>query len=136
VTGISSTCIASYNPSFSGPARINGSYGDGNIIGSGVVSYINKAAFVDPVPYTFGNLPRSAPFGLYGPYLLNEDISARREIRIHEKILFAFEVNIFNVTNSVHFGAPGANIDSANFGQVSTQANLPRKVQLNARITF
>ena len=136
VTGISSTCIASYNPAFSGPARINGTYGQGNIIGSGVVSYLDKRAFVDPAPYTFGNLPRSAPFGLLGPYLLNEDFSLRREIAIREKAKLAFEANMFNITNSVHFGAPGTNIDSANFGQVSSQANLPRKVQFNARVTF
>ncbi len=43
---------------------------------------------------------------------------------------------MFNITNSVHFGAPGVSIDSATFGQVTTQANLPRKVQFNARITF
>ena len=35
VTGITSTCIVSYNPAFSGPVRINGNYGDGNAIGAG-----------------------------------------------------------------------------------------------------
>ena len=136
VTGISSTCIASYNPSFSGDVRINGNYGDGNIIGSGVVSYLNKAAFQDPAPYTFGNLPRSAPYGLLGPYLLNEDASLRREFALHERVKFAVEANVFNITNGVHFGTPVTNIDSATFDQISTQANLPRKVQFNARITF
>jgi hypothetical protein len=136
VTGISSTCIPSYNPNFSGPVRINGTYGDGNIIGSGVVSYLDKRAFVDPAAYTFGNLPRSAPFGLFGPYLFNEDVSLRREIRLRERMRVAFEANMFNITNSVHFSAPVTNIDSATFGQVSSQANLPRKVQFNARITF
>lgn len=136
VTGISSTCIASYNPNFSGPVRINGDFGDGNVTGTGATTYINKSAFVDPAAYTFGNLPRSAPFGLRSPYLLSEDASLRREIVIHEKTKLAFEAQMFNITNSVHFGAPGVNIDSANFGQVSTQANLPRKVQFNARVTF
>ncbi len=136
VTGITSTCIPSYNPSFSGPVRINGNYGDGNAIGAGALSYINKAAFIDPAPYTFGNLPRSAAFGLFGPHLLNEDLSVRRQIPIRERLKLTFEANVFNVTNNVHFSAPGLNIDSATFGQVSSQANLPRKVQFNARITF
>ncbi|HWB84612.1 MAG TPA: TonB-dependent receptor [Bryobacteraceae bacterium] len=136
LTGITSTCIASYNPAYSGAVRINGDYGDGNIIGSGVVSYIAKGAFSDPAPYTFGNLPRTAAFGLFGPHLFNEDASLRREIVLHEKWKLAFEANMFNITNSVHFGSPGTNIDAANFGQVSTQANQPRKVQFNARITF
>ena len=42
----------------------------------------------------------------------------------------------FNIVNSVFFAAPGANIDSANFGTVSSQSNQPRKFQLSARITF
>jgi len=136
VTGIASTCIASYNPTFSGPVRISGSYGDGNVIGGTTVAYLNKSAFVDPAPYTFGNLPRSAPFGLFSPHLLNEDISVRREIVFRERVRLAFETNIFNITNSVYFGAPGTNIDSTTFGRVSSQANLPRKVQFNAKLRF
>jgi hypothetical protein len=136
VTGIASTCIASYNPAFTGPVRINGDYGDGNAIGAGALAYYDKRAFVDPAPYTFGNLPRSAPFGLLGPHILNEDVSVRREIRLRERLKFLFEANMFNITNSVYFNAPATNIDSANFGQVTSQRNLPRKVQLNARITF
>ena len=136
VTGITSTCIASYNPDFSGPVRINGSYGDGNVIGGTTVAYLNKSAFVDPAAYTFGNLPRSAPFGLLSPHLLDEDISVRREIVVREKVRLAFEANIFNITNSVYFGVPGVNIDSTTFGKVSSQANLSRKVQFNAKLRF
>ena len=43
---------------------------------------------------------------------------------------------MFNVTNSVYFAAPTTNIDSANFGQVQTASNSPRKLQINARLTF
>ncbi len=136
VTGVTSTCIASYNPNFNGQVRINGSYGQGNVAGAGATPYINKSAFVDPAPYTFGNLPRAAPFSLFAPYLLNEDASLRREIVIHERTKLAFEAQMFNITNSVHFSAPGTNIDSATFGEVTSQANLARKFQFNARITF
>lgn len=134
--GISSTCIVSYNPNFNGPVHINGNYGDGNASGAGSLAYLDKSAFIDPAPYTFGNLPRSAPFGLRGPSMLDEDISVRREIAIRESVKLAFEANVFNLTNSVNFRSPGTNIDSSTFGKVSAQANLPRKVQFNARITF
>jgi len=40
------------------------------------------------------------------------------------------------VNNAVHFGAPGLNPDQASFGTITSQANQPRKLQLNARITF
>jgi hypothetical protein len=48
----------------------------------------------------------------------------------------AIEAQMFNITNSVHFTAPGTNIDSATFGEITSQANLARKFQFNARITF
>ena len=136
VTGISSTCIVSYNPSFSGDVRINGDYGSGNALQPGAISYLDKRAFVNPAPYTFGNLPRSAPFGLSAQGILNEDISLRREVAIRERLKFAIGVDMFNVTNSVYFAAPTTNIDSANFGQVQTASNSPRKLQINARLTF
>jgi len=134
--GIVSTCIASYNPSYPGAVRINGSYGSGNALSPGAVSYFAKNAFADPAAYTFGTLPRSAPYGLFAPSLLDESLSLRREIAITERLKLAITGEVFNLTNSVYFGAPGNNIDSANFGQVTTSANLPRKLQLNARITF
>jgi hypothetical protein len=134
--GISSTCVVSLNPAFSGPVRINGSYGSGNALAPGAIAYLNKAAFVDPAPYAFGNAPRSAPFGLYAPSLLDEDVTVRREIPIRERLRLLVSADVFNITNSVYFAAPSTNIDSANFGQLTTSANLPRKIQLNARITF
>ena len=134
--GIVSTCMASYTPNFSGPVRINGDYGDGNALAPGAVSYIDKKAFADPAPYTFGNTPRSAPYGLFAPSLLGTDISVRRQISITERVKVALSGDFFNITNSVYFAAPGTNIDSATFGQVTTTANLPRKLQINARLTF
>jgi hypothetical protein len=133
---ITSTYIASYNPSFNGPVRINGDYGTGNALAPGAVAYYDKQAFVDPAAYTFGNLPRSAPYGLFVPGLLDESVSLRREIGFNERWKLAITADVFNLTNSVHFAAPGTNIDSANFGRVTTTTNLPRKFQLNARITF
>jgi len=47
----------------------------GNALAPGAVAYFNKSAFADPAPYTFGNLPRSAPFGLFVPHLLDESFS-------------------------------------------------------------
>jgi hypothetical protein len=134
--GISSTCIASYNPAFSGPVRINEGYGHGNALAPGALSYINKSAFIDPPAYTFGNLPRSAPFGLFAPHIVGADMSLRREIAIRERLKLALQADVFNITNTVCFAAPNTNIDSSNFGQVTTTSNLPRKIQINARLTF
>lgn len=134
--GSAAYCGVSYNPSFSGPVRINGDYGDGNALGAGAASYLNKAAFIDPAPFTFGNLPRSAPYGLLGPSLFNVDASVRREFILHESLRLAIQADAFNLPNSVQFAPPATNIDSANFGQVTTTNNQPRKIQFSARITF
>lgn len=130
------TCFPNLNPAYTGDVRINGIYGDGSVLGSVPTAYLAKAAFVSPAPYTVGNAPRTAAYGLFAPRIMDLDISLRREFPIRERIKLAIQADAFNITNSVFFGAPGLNIDSANFGTVTTQANQPRKLQLNARISF
>lgn len=134
--GILGACYPNYNPNYSGSVQINGSYGNGSVLGSTPTAYLAKSAFVDPAPFTVGNVPRSAPFGLLSPYVADEDLSLRREFSIREKVQFALQADAFNISNSVNFLAPGTNIDSASFGTLTSQANLPRKMQLSARITF
>jgi hypothetical protein len=134
--GILGTCIPNYNPSFNGNIRINGNYGDGNVLGSSPTSYLDRTAFVAPAAYTVGNLPRSGVYGLNAPFNSSIDLDVRREFKIHENIKLAFQADAFNVNNTVRFGAPGLNPDQASFGTVTTQANQPRKLQLNARIMF
>ena len=136
VPGVRGTCIASYNPSFTGPVRINGEYGEGNALGTSAARYLDAKAFMNPAPYSFGDLPRSAPYGLAAQSLWNQDVSIRKMFLITERWRFIFSTDIFNVPNNVRFAAPGTNIDAANFGQVTTQSNSPRKIQFNARIIF
>ena len=134
--GILGTCIPNYNPAFSGPVRINGNYGDGNLIGGTVTSFLDRTAFVAPAAYTVGNLPRTGVYGLNAPFNSSIDMSVRREFAIRERIKFAIQADAFNVNNTVRFGAPGLNPDAATFGTITSQANKPRAMQLNARITF
>jgi hypothetical protein len=124
------------NPGFSGPARINGSYGSGNLLGSSPPAFIDKNAFRVPASYTLGNSPRTMPYGLRSPWSPNENIAIRREFKIRENLRFAFEGNAFNAFNRTVFGSIGTNISSANFGQVGTQSNTPRQFQLVAKIIF
>jgi hypothetical protein len=130
------TCYPNYNPSFTGDVRIHGAYGSGSALGSTPTVYISKAAFVDPAPYTVGNVARSAAFGLFVQHLVGADLSLRREFKMRERVNLVLQADGFNMGNSVYFAAPGANIDSANFGTVSSQANQPRRMQLSGRVTF
>ncbi len=134
--GILGTCIPNYNPAFSGNVRINGNYGDGNVYGSSPTSYLDRNAFVAPAAYTYGNLPRTGVYGLNAPFNSSIDMSVRREFTLHENVKFAIQCDAFNVNNAVRFAAPGLNPDQASFGTLTSQANQPRKLQFNARITF
>jgi hypothetical protein len=133
--GIVSSCTPSYAPGFTGPI-MTADWGAGNVLAPGAASFINKAAFVDPAAYTFGNVARSAAYGLTAPTLWNLDVTLRKEFRFRERYKFELVGDFFNVVNTVVFGAPGTNIDSANFGQLTTMANAPRKAQISARFTF
>jgi hypothetical protein len=134
--GILGTCIPNYNPAFSGSVRINGDYGNGNLIGSTVTSFLDKTAFVAPAAYTWGNLPRSGVYGLNAPFNSAIDVSVRREFVLHEQVRLAIQGDAFNVNNAVRFAAPGTNPDQASFGTLTSQLNSPRRLQINARITF
>lgn len=129
-------CYADYTPGFSGPVRINGAYGSGNILGPNPTSFIDAAAFQSPAPFTFGDTPRSLAYGLRNPPLLDEDFSLKRDIRLWENVSLRIQADVFNAFNRVVFGCIGTNITSANFGQVSCQSNTPRQFQFDASFRF
>jgi hypothetical protein len=129
------TCFADFNPGFSGPVRINGSFGDGDVLGATPPTYIDRAAFVSPPPFTYGNTPRTLAHGLRNPSSFNQDLSVRRDFRVRRVRLVA-GIDVFNLFNNVVFGGINTNITSAAFGRVSSQTNAPRVAQLKARIEF
>ncbi|MBZ5563210.1 MAG: TonB-dependent receptor [Acidobacteriia bacterium] len=130
------TIYADLNPAFSGPVRINGSWGSGDLLGKTSPAFIDKNAFGVPASYTLGNSPRTMPYGLRNPWFPNENIALRREFKIRENLRFALEGNAFNAFNRTVFGSIGTNISNANFGKVGTQSNLPREFQLVGKIIF
>ena len=74
---------------------------------------------MDPAPYIRQSAAH-APFGLRSPYLLDEDVSAPRNPNSGTAEA-CDRANIFNITIGV-FRPPAANIDSANFGQVTRRS--------------
>ena len=129
-------CYASYNPSFSGDARINGSWGSGDLLGSKPPTFVDKTAFASPAPFAYGNSPRTLAYGLRGPLAYNQNVSLRREFNIRESLRLTIQADSINVFNFVNFGTPALNITSTSFGAVTSQSNSPRVIQLSARITF
>jgi hypothetical protein len=130
------TCYADFNPAFSGPIRINGDWGSGDILGATPPAFIDRNAFVSPAAFTYGNTPRTLPDGLRNPATFNQDVSIKRDFRLNGRWKIGVGAEVFNLFNTVVFGGIQTNITSASFGRVSSQANTPRVAQLKVRVDF
>jgi Carboxypeptidase regulatory-like domain/TonB dependent receptor len=129
------TCYADFAPGFTGDVRINGDFGDGDVLGAAPPTYIDRAAFQSPAAFAFGNTPRTLAFDLRNPSSFNQDLSVRRDFRV-SRLKLGFGVDVFNLFNNVVFGGIQANITNANFGRVSSQSNTPRVGQIKVRVEF
>lgn len=129
-------CRASYNPNFTGPVRINGEWGSGDLLGARP-RFLDPAAFRNPAPYTYGDTPGAGAYGLYGPGFWNEDMNLTRQFAMTERFKLDFSVEGFNVFNAVLFNGPASlDINNANFGRITSQQNSPRSLQMGLKLTF
>ena len=97
---------------------------------------LNAAAFTVPGPGQFGTsaqvLPNARSFPVY-----NEDFGLQKKFFIREpSMYFELRFEMFNAFNRTVFSGPATDINSANFGQVSGQGNIPRNGQIAAKFYF
>jgi len=119
----------------------NNNYMRPNLVGDPTISdpqpipglWFNKAAFAAPAPFTFGNFGRNR---LRSDYFRNFDLSVFRQFRIREVARVEFRAEAFNAFNTPTFAAPTGNINSPNFGRVTSIANTPRQLQLALKVLF
>ncbi len=131
------TCFADYNPEFRGAVRIGGEWGSGDLLGRNPPVFLDRNAFRNPAPFTYGNTPPRAAFGLRNPTFWSQDLSVARQFPLSERIRLQLQGDAFNVFNNVIFSGPASlNINSANFGRVTSQANDPRVLQLSLKLQF
>jgi hypothetical protein len=97
--------------------------------------YFSPAAFRLSQSFELGNVPRSAG-SLRSPLTFQDDVSAVKNFGIFESITGEFRLEAFNVLNKAQFGFPGTTYGSSTFGVISSQANLPRNVQVALKIHF
>jgi hypothetical protein len=84
---------------------------------------------------TWGNATRNNP-KLRSPWFLDESVGLARNFSFSERVKFSIRGEAFNVFNRVRWGNPNNNINGANFGQIRTQGNTPRRFQIAARLNF
>ena len=91
----------------------------------------SNAQFADHIrtfSSTFGNLRTDA--------LNNFDASILKNFITGGSTFLQFRFEAFNVLNHATFAAPNVTPTSASFGLITTQANIPRSVQLGLRFVF
>lgn len=103
----------------------------GGVNGTG---WLNPAAFSQAPALTFGNISRF--LNVRGPGLYNWDASLFKSFVVRERFKGQFRAEALNATNTPQFGNPSTSINSATFGQITTQINHSRIVQLGVRATF
>lgn len=99
---------------------------------TGVVSYINLAAFAIAPADRLGNSTRGM---VRGPSYYNWDISLRKQIPLKGTVKVQFQADFFNAFNLVYYQNPATNLSGAGFGLI-TAAQPPRNVQLGLRVSF
>jgi hypothetical protein len=88
--------------------------------------------FRNPVPGELGNL---ASMFLTGPGSVRLDMGLQKKFRFKETKEFIFQLDAENVPNSPQWGNPTTDINSVNFGRI-TSAGGVRILLLGARINF
>jgi hypothetical protein len=107
--------------------------------GSGIHTqkqWFNTTMVAQPAPYTYGN-EKVNP--LVGQHWNNVDMSLFRQFHLGlgEERYFEFRAESFNLFNNVVFNPPDGNIShTTTFGQVLSQWNTPRELQMSLKFYY
>jgi hypothetical protein len=96
--------------------------------------YINPAAFTSSSALTFGNAPRT--LSLRGPAYENWDLALFKNVKIRELVNVQFRTESFNAFNTPEYNGPNTSFGSSSFGQITSDANFPRYLQLGLRVSY
>ena len=97
--------------------------------------YYNPAGWVNPGPLQFGNAPERDG-DVRGFMNISEDVNIFKVFPFNDQRKLRFEAQIGNLFNRTVYCGPASNWSNANFGQVFTQCNTARSVQLGFRFDF
>jgi hypothetical protein len=95
-------------------------------------------AFENPYGFVMGSRNN-----LRGPGFFNLDLAVSKNFPISERMGLKFRAEAYNALNHTNFGLPGggaagsgANINSVNFGRISSTANAAREMQFSLSLEF
>ena len=97
-------------------------------------AYFSAASFAQGTPGVFGNTGRDS---FHGPGLNVTNLGLYKDILVREQMRLQLRLESFNTFNHVNFNAPTSNVNSSQFGNVTSDGNIgPRLVQLAAKFIF
>jgi len=99
--------------------------------------WFNTALFTQPAPFTIGNAPRVLP-NVRVPGYVNADLSAFKNnyIGANQRFNLQFRLEAFNAFNHPIFSGPDAGVNDGTFGQITSQSNTGREVQLAVKFIY
>jgi hypothetical protein len=92
--------------------------GDPHLANPTLAQWFNTAAFAQPAPFTFGNVPRTMP-NLRAPGFQNWDIAIQKWWKWHDKIRAQLRSEMYNAFNHSDFYAPNTTFGDPRFGTIS-----------------
>jgi hypothetical protein len=113
------------------PITLNPRQADGPAFNASAFDTNSKDQFqyhIRTFPTTFGYLRQDA--------INNLDASVLKSFGTGGGSYMQVRFEVFNVLNRTTFNAPNVAPTSASFGLITSQANLPRQIQLGARFVF
>ncbi len=116
------------------PANAIGSDGRG-VAPATVASEFGGQIFTNPTAGTIGALQRRQ---FTGPSVFNMDSALFKDTKVTERLTVQLRLEALNVFNHAAFAVFSNNfvINSQQFGQVTSQATSPRRLQLGLRVQF
>jgi hypothetical protein len=98
-------------------------------------AWFNVNCFSQPAPFTFGDVSRTMP-NLRTDGIHNLDFALFKNFGLGERARVQLRGEAFNLLNTPQFGAPNTSFGSQTFGQITSQANQPRLVQVAAKFLW
>ena len=92
-----------------------------------ILGGVGSAPYFDPLafaPVTTARFGTAGFDSMRGPGVTNLDMSVFREFRITERYRLQFRAESFNLTNTPHFGTPGANVSNMQLNSDGTVKSL------------
>jgi outer membrane receptor protein involved in Fe transport len=145
-TGTTSSGNYWFNPASFSNAQCDLTANPACVPGPGMLP-ANSQVQMNPALATYGTLPRNF---LRGPGFINFDLAFSKTTAITERLKLEFRAEFFNIFNHANFtnpsvvnngdgtfsgGAAGTNINSSQFGQITSTFD-PRIIQLALRLSF